>query len=196
MSFLSTLCVCVCVYAPGNIKPCYAAVTYALSAPSLNFNFQEATESVVFHIQNSNNVIKRMHYCHPLCGAAVCTVSAWKAEGGQDESDNVPRSSVKAAKWPHSLYCVYVCVCVWHKYDMSPAMLQCVRRTPCLCDRQRGCRAHPSLDQRSPAQLDPAGTNPSSPPLNHRAANKARRQYITGMWQALAIMTLRSPLGL
>ena len=69
-------------------------------------------------------------------------------------------------------------------------------RTQSLCDRQRGCRAQPSLDQLSPAQLDPAGTNPSSQPLNHRAANKARRQYITGMWQALAIMTLRSPLGL
>lgn len=73
---LSPVCVRLCIYATGNIKPCYAAVTYALSALSLNFNFQEATESAVFHIQNSNNVIKRMHYCHPLCGAAVCIVSA------------------------------------------------------------------------------------------------------------------------
>ncbi len=144
-----------------------------------------------FHIQNSNNVIKGMHYCHLLCGAAVCTVFAWKAKGGQDESDSVPRSSVKALKWPYSLGCVcdINTICL-------PFIPQCARRTQCLCDRQRGCRAQPSLDQLSPAQLDPAGTNPSSPPLNHRAANKARRQYITGMWQALAIMTLRSPLGL
>lgn len=56
-----------------------------------------------FHIQNSNNVIKQMHYWHLLCGAAASAASAWKAKGGQDESDNVPRSSIKALKWPHSL---------------------------------------------------------------------------------------------
>lgn len=143
-----------------------------------------------FHIQNSNNVIKRMHYCHLLCSAALCTMSAWKAKGGQDESDNVPRSSIKAPKWPYSLGCV----CDTNTICLS---LYCsVWGGQCLCDRQQGCRAQPSLDQLSPAQLDPAGTNPSSQPLNHHAANKARRQYITGMWQALAIMTLRSPLGL
>lgn len=38
----------VCVYAPGNIKPCYAAVTYAAGAPSLNFPFQEGTKVVIF----------------------------------------------------------------------------------------------------------------------------------------------------
>lgn len=54
----------------------------------------------------------------------------------------------------------------------------------------------PSPDPVSPARPDGAGTNPSSPLLNHRTANKDRRQYITGMWQALAIMTLRSLLGL
>lgn len=59
-----------------------------------------------FYIQNSNNVIKQMHYWHLLCGAAASTVSAWKAKGGQDESDNVPRSSIKAPKWPYSLPCV------------------------------------------------------------------------------------------
>lgn len=144
-----------------------------------------------FHIQNSNNVIKQTHYCHQLCGAAVSTVFAWKAKAGQYESDSLPRSSIKALKWPYSLSC---------ECDINticlPLYCSVCEEDGCLCDRQRGCRAQPSLDQLSPAQLDPAGTNPSTPPLNHHAANKARRQYITGMWQALAIMTLRSPLWL
>lgn len=61
-----------------------------------------------------------------------------------------------------------------------------------IARRQSAAQSGPA---RSPAQLNSAGTNPSSPPQNHCTANKARRQYITGMWQALAIMTLRSPLG-
>lgn len=147
---LSPVCVRLCIYATGNIKPCYAAVTYALSALSLNFNFQEATESAVFHIQNSNNVIKRMHYCHPLCGAAVCIVSAWKAEGGQDESDNVPRSSVKAAKWPYSLGRVCVCVC-----DINTICL------PLCCSMWGGHRVY-ATDSEA-AELSPVWTSTAQP---------------------------------
>lgn len=131
-----------------------------------------------------------MHYCDLLRSAAVYTMSAWKAKGGHNESYNFPRSPIKALKWPYSLgwVCDINTICL---------PLYCsVRGGQCLCDRQRGCRAQPSLDQLSPAQLDPASANPSSPPLNHHAANKGRQQYITGMWQALAIMILKSPLGL
>lgn len=145
-----------------------------------------------FHIQNSNNVIKRTHYCHLLCGAALCTMSAWKAK-----SKRWTRWIRQCSKKLHKSteMTIFIRLCVWHKYNMSLSILQCVRRTVFM--RQTASRrAQPSLDQLNPAQLDPAGTNPSSQPLNHRAANKTRRQYITGMWQALAIMTLRSPLGL
>lgn len=165
-------------------------VTYALSAPSPNFPFWSQQKLLFFHIQNSNKVIKRMHYCDLLRSAAVYTMSAWKAKGGHNESYNFPRSPIKALKWPYSLgwVCDINTICL---------PLYCsVRGGQCLCDRQRGCRAQPSLDQLSPAQLDPASANPSSPPLNHHAANKGRQQYITGMWQALAIMILKSPLGL
>jgi len=67
-----------------------------------------------------------------------------------------------------------VCVC-----DINTICLPLCCSVRCghgvYATRQRGCRAQPGLDRLGTARFDPAGTNPSSPPLIHRAANKAER---------------------
>lgn len=83
-------------------------------------------------------------------------------------------------------------VCVRHKHLTIHCGAYSVYATDChSAEAAQLCPVRTSL-----AQLDPAGTNPSSPPLNHCAVNKGRWQYITDMWQALALMTLRILLGL
>lgn len=106
-----------------------------------------------FPIQNTNNVIKRMHYCHLLCRAAACAMSALNSKGEHDESDNVPRSSIKAPKWPYSLDCVCdintiflpLYCSVWGVHGVYATESQAAEPSPVWTDSAQPSSTQPAL---------------------------------------------------